>query len=55
MFTDEPLDEFKVESFDLDPVCIAIHKLRDASISGKGLDVLVSVVFYLFDVSDRNA
>ena len=50
MFTDEPLDEFKVESFDLDPLRIVTYKMEDASISGEGLAVLMGVFFYYMDL-----
>jgi len=40
MFYDDPLDTFEVESFDLDPLRILQHKLKDMSITSEGAHVL---------------
>ena len=50
MFTDDPLDSFEVESFDLDPMRIVTYKMEDASISGEGLAALMGVFFYYMDL-----
>ena len=39
-FYDDPLDTFEVESFDLDPLRILAHKLKDMSITSEGATVL---------------
>ena len=39
-FYDDPLDTFEVESFDLDPLRILAHKLKDMSITSEGAAVL---------------
>ena len=47
MFTDDPLDRFEVESFDLDPMRIVTYKMEEASISGEGFAALRRIHFSL--------
>ena len=39
-FYSEPIEDFIVESFDLDPLHILKHKLKDMSITSEGATVL---------------